>query len=119
MIEVADSVDYHAWLLDLEHADGAGTVQTARWTDSADPIAVVGEGVYAPDNPVIALGGFNQAGSRLQRREWFVALADPQRTWQARYASRWRRRRCRLLLWTMPGPVSAVLLESVRLAGPR
>lgn len=105
MIEIGDDVAYRAWLVDLQYLDGDGATQTVRWTDSADPVAVAGEGVYAPDNPIVALGGFNKAGARLERREWFLALADPQRVWQARFASGWRRRRCRIHLWTTPGPV--------------
>ena len=104
MIEVADQLDDFAWLVDLEYAGNAGVAQTMRWTDAGHPIAVDGA-TYTPNNPVLAIGDINKSGSRLQRREWFVALADPAGTWQARYATGWRRKRFRLHLRTMPGPV--------------
>lgn len=105
MIEAGGAaVERRAWLVDLQYRDGAAT-RTVRWTDSADPVAVAGEGVYSGDNPIVALGGIGASIARLERREWFLALADPDGVWQARFAANWRRRRCRIHLCTWPGPV--------------
>ena len=53
----------------------------------------------------LSASNFGSAGARPQRREWFLALADPERVYQGRFASGWRRKQCRLRLRTMPGAV--------------
>ena len=83
--------------------------QFNRWVSGDSNVTVANDGLYTAQSPVLRIRGHGAAGSRLERREWSLDIADPNEVYSNQYDTNWLYLQCTLMVRWSPAAAPAVV----------